>query len=82
LNDASSNPSAHDWAAVVLGTADAPARKRVERAATDGDTDAMNYLGLAAIRDGDSRGAIKWWHRSAAEGDRVAPALLRRVQRP
>ncbi|SDB96964.1 TPR repeat [Raineyella antarctica] len=52
---------------------------RVRTAAEYGDTAGLNVLGLLALRAGDVRAARKWWSRSAAEHDPIAPLLLRHL---
>jgi Flp pilus assembly protein TadD len=43
----------------------------------EGDTDALNFLGVAALRAGDHDEARASWMRSRNAGDAVAPLLLR-----
>ena len=40
------------------------------------DSDALNFLGIAAIADGQRDAARDYWSRSAELGDAVAPLLL------
>ncbi len=40
------------------------------------ETTALNFLGLAAYRDGAPTAAIGYWRRSAGSGDPVAPLLM------
>jgi hypothetical protein len=40
------------------------------------NTDALNFLGLAAYRAGDRETATMHWRRSSSSGDTVAPLLL------
>lgn len=49
------------------------------RIAAHQDTDAMNFIGMAAFRGGDKLTARDWWLRSAGAGDAVAPLLLARL---
>jgi TPR repeat protein len=52
----------------------------VSAGAEAGDTDSMAFLGLHAFRNGDQDSARYWWTRAAAEGDIIAPLLLKRLQ--
>ncbi len=45
-------------------------------AADSGNTDALNFLGLAGLQDGKTSVTIDYWTRSAELGDWVAPLLL------
>jgi TPR repeat protein len=40
------------------------------------DTDALNFIGLAAYRAGDRKMAVTYWTRSSNSGDTVGPLLL------
>jgi TPR repeat protein len=51
----------------------------ISAGAEAGDTDSMAFLGLHAFRNGDEDRARDWWTRPAAEGDIIAPLLLKRL---
>ena len=62
----------------VLGTAGSAreaARSRLA-AIADENTDALNFLGVAALADGDADTARELWVRSADQEDTAAPVLL------
>jgi TPR repeat protein len=54
----------------------ARAKARETLAAHEGDTDALNFLGLAAHEAGDVSAARTYWKKSAAARDTVAPLLV------
>ncbi|MFI9808530.1 hypothetical protein ACIHEJ_29895, partial [Streptomyces sp. NPDC052301] len=63
--------------AALLSTNDATrAKARESLAAHEGDTDALNFLGLAAREANDLAAARIYWNQSAAARDTVAPLLL------
>jgi TPR repeat protein len=68
--------AAHDYAPVLDGN-DAVRDAAVARLRDLGDdTDALNFLGIAALRAGSPDQARVLWTRSADTGDGVAPLLL------
>jgi TPR repeat protein len=70
-------PAAGDYASTLD---DDPAVRDAARATLrglEGDTDALNFLGVAAFRAGDHDEARASWMRSLSAGDVVAPLLLR-----
>jgi len=52
----------------------------ISASAEAGDMDGMAFLGLHAFRIGDEDRARSWWARSAADGDIIAPLLLKRLR--
>jgi WD40 repeat protein len=68
--------------AAIIERTDADGRiPSLETAATSGNTNALNFLGLAALSDGKIVAAREYWTRSAELGDCSAPLLLARVDK-
>jgi hypothetical protein len=67
------------YAAIIERTATDARISSLETNATSGNTDALNFLGLAALSDGKILAATEYWTRSAELGDCSAPLLLARV---
>jgi hypothetical protein len=68
--------------AAIIERTDADGRiPSLETAATSGNTNALNFLGLAALSDGKIVAATEYWTRSAELGDCSAPLLLARVDK-
>jgi predicted Zn-dependent protease len=78
LADRHGFPVASTYAAALL---DRGSPDRTEALHTLGhnrpdDTDAFNFLGIAASADGDLEKARAFWDTSASRGDSVAPLLI------
>jgi hypothetical protein len=67
------------YAATIDRTAASTRIPALETAANSGNTDALNFLGVAALSDGRTSAAMDYWSRSAELGDWSAPLLLTRV---
>ena len=74
---------ADNYLALLDGRGGAPVRpsavQAVSEAASAGDRDSMNFLGVYALSSGRRYEARSWWTQSAAAGDLIAPVLLARL---
>jgi hypothetical protein len=64
------------YATIIDGTATGTTIPSLQTAANTGNTDALNFLGVAALSDGKTSAAMGCWSRSAELGDWSAPLLL------
>jgi tetratricopeptide (TPR) repeat protein len=64
------------YATIIDRTAAGATIPSPETAANTGNTNALNFLGVAALSDGRASAAVDCWSRSAELGDWSAPLLL------
>jgi tetratricopeptide (TPR) repeat protein len=69
------------YATIIDRTAASTQIRSLETVANAGNTDALNFLGVAALTDGRTSAAMDYWSRSAELGDWSAPLLLTRVSK-
>lgn len=72
----SGHKEAATYAAIINQTITDMHIRQLETAADSGNTDALNFLGLAALHDGKTSVTIDYWTRFAELGDWAAPYLL------
>ena len=69
------------YASIIDRTVTDAQLRSLETAAKSATTDALNFLGLAALTDGRTGAATDYWSRSAERGDWSALLLLSRVDK-
>jgi hypothetical protein len=69
-------PAAGDYASTLDDDLAVREAARATLRGLEGDTDALNFLGVAALRAGSHEEARASWRRSLDAGDVVAPLLL------
>jgi WD40 repeat protein len=76
---ASGHKQATAYAAIINQTITDIHLRQLETAADSGNTDALNFIGLATFQDSKTSITIDYWTRSAELGDWVAPFLLTHI---